>query len=406
MKFFCKILFLFILITLIIYPGELFALEGYVELRALHFPNKADTSEMRGRIFLEHKYQIRENCQFYTSGYFEDLVSNRSLDEYAARIAADDIYLMLYLSNIDIKMGYSKVTWGKLDEVTIVDIFNPINAGRFFLTFERKQAKLPLPLISTKSYVGDLSSIDFVFVPYFREPVYDTLNEKSSPFNTLNLPLDSRTKTPAQNFSNAEYGIRFSNTYNELDWSLYYAKFFDDNTAYTLNILPVPNITGKYIQSEMIGADCETTLGKWGLRAETAFFNNSVFWKKDGVDYAQAEYISTGIGLDRNFSDNYINLSTLYRKILIDDMLREPKDELSLIGRIQRKFSYDTKKIELSGVYNLKDESSFARGMYSVSFFENFWVDFIVGIFYGKGTGTLSSFKKSDFVSLNATYNF
>ena len=86
-------------------------------------------------------------------------------------------------------------------------------------------------------YIYDITEKGYnLFLWLYKKGVYDELNEGSSPFNAVNLPLPVEVKQPSISLKNVEYGARFSSTLREVDWSLYY--FYDvacDGTYFYLD---------------------------------------------------------------------------------------------------------------------------------------------------------------------------
>jgi hypothetical protein len=347
---------------------------------------------------------------------------------------------------VEVKIGYSKVFWGKLDQLTPTDIVNPLDISKLFLEAERKEAKLAVPLLMISPYFGKQSRLDLILVPFFEEGTYDELNEKSSPFSIEKFPpplekLPVEEELPSKNLNNMEYGGRFSSTFREIDWSVYYFRGFCDLPMYKLNyrfnpilneFIPDTMIQAEYFKYNMFGYDFELVKGKWGIRGEGAFFTDQGFQKKGILDYTRGNSFMGGFGLDRSFGDNYLNFSVLYRKIFVDDDIEEKKDEITLLGNIERKFSYETKVIKLFSIYNTMSNSIFLKGTFSimtrviklfsiyntmsnsiflkgtlsVNLLENLWVDLSIGIFEGKEEDTLAKLKDSDFFYIKCKYNF
>ncbi len=165
-------------------------------------------------------------------------------------------------------------------------------------------------------------------------------------------------------------------------------------------------IKAEYFKGDMFGFDFEMVKGKWGIRGEVAVLSNVGFQKKDTVDYAKGSSFTGGLGIDRGFGDNYLNFTVLHRKISVDDAIAEKKDEMTLLANVRRTFAYETKTIELAGLYNTAAGSMFLKGTFSINLLENLWADLSMGIFEGKGGDTLSEFRDSDFFLIKCKYNF
>jgi len=398
---------------------SVYSFNGYIETNALYYPHKEDMFEWRNRLFLEKRKDVKDWLTFYISGRTDALLSDREEEKNDILVRVDDAYCNLYLAKGEIKIGYSKVFWGKLDQLTPVDIVNPLDISKLFLETERKEAKLAAPFFMVSPYFGEQNRLDFMVLPFFKKGTYDELNEKTSPFNLEYFPspfdkLTVEEQLPSKNIGNMEYGGRFSSIFREIDWSLYYFRGFSDFPVYKLTYRynPIINesipdtIKAEYFKYNMLGYDFEFVRGKWGLRGEGAFFTDQGFQKKGILDYIKGNSFSVGFGADRSFGDNYLNFSALYRKIFVDSDIEERKDEITLLGNLERKFSYETKVIKLLSIFNTMSNSIFLKGTLSVNLLENLWADLSIGIFEGKENDTLDKFEDSDFLYINCKYNF
>ena len=124
------------------------------------------------------------------------------------------------------------------------------------------------------------------------------------------------------------------------------------------------------------------------------------------MGYTKGNYFIGGFGIDRSFGDNYFNFSALYREIFVNDEIDERRKEITLLGSIERKFSYETKMIKLSSIYNTMSDSIFIKGTLSIMFLEGLWIGASVGIFEGKENDILSKFEDSDFFLIKCKYDF
>ena len=409
------LVFSFVLLTC----GPAYSLSGHIETNAIYFPHREDIFESRNRLLLEESVDVKDWVAFYLSGRVDGLLSNREEDASGIVGKIDDAHLNLSFPKLEAKIGYSKVFWGKLDQLAPTDIVNPLDISRLFLEAERKEAKLAVPLFMVSPYFGEESRLDLILVPFFREGTYDELNEETSPFNIVHLPapldqLPVEEELPSRDVGNMEYGGRFSSTFREVDWSLYYFRGFCDFPLYKLtyyfnpilNEMTPDKIKAEYIKNTMFGYDFEFVKGKWGIRGEGAFFADQGFQKEGTLDYTRGDSFLGGFGVDRSFGDNYLNLSALYGRIFVDDDIEERKEEITFLATIERRFSYETKVVKLFSVYNTRSDSMFLRGTLSINLLENLWVDLSIGLFDGSEKDILSKLKDSDFVYIKCKYSF
>ena len=415
-----KIILMMIFFSFVLLPCEsAYSVNGYIETNALYFPHRENMIEFRNRFFLEEKEDIKDRFTVYISGQADVLLSNRDEENNDIKGKIDDVSITFFFTKGELKIGYSKVFWGKLDQLPPTDIVNPLDISQLFLETERKKAKLPVPLFMISPYFGQQSRLDLIVVPFFEEGTYDELHEDSSPFHIVHFPTPFDTfpveeQLPSKNRRNMEYGGRFSSIFREIDWSLYYFKGFCDFPLYKLtydfdsivNEFIPDTIRADYFKYSMLGYDFEFVKGKWGIRGEGAFFNGQGFQKKGVLDYTKGNSFTLGFGVDRSFGDNYLNFSALYQKISVDSSIEEREEEITFLAELEKKFSYDTKVIKLFSIYNTMGKSIFLKGTFSVNLLENLWIELSAGIFEGREKDVLSKFEDSDFYYVKCTYNF
>jgi len=387
--------------------SAVYAFNGYGEIKGVYYPNQNDLYELRSRLFIEEKVYLKDWLSLNLNGRIDGLLSNREENKNDLFLNLDDASLMFYFSTVEIKCGYTKVFWGKLDYLSPIDIVNPPILSELLLTNERREAKLPVLLLMGCSYFGDTNHIDFILVPFYKKGIYDEFDEQNSPFNIVRLPLPLEEELPSKSIDNIEYGLRVSSSFRTIDLSLYYYSGFQDFLSYRLEQDFPPNkIEAQTTRTHMVGADFECVSGEWGIRGEGAFFTNMGYQKKDIIDYVKGDSFTTGISFDRSYGDNYLNVSALYKKIFVDEDIEEEKDEITVIVNVERRFSYETKKIEFFSIYNVMSTSLYFNGMLNISIIENLWLDLSFGIFYGEGGDVLSKLIDSDLFLVKCRYNF
>lgn len=381
-----------------------FSFSGKIQTSGFFYSEKDGLFETRSCFLLEGKKEIKDWLIFSPSMRINGVFSNKEEAENKIFPCPNDIRLNFYFPAMDIKIGYSKVFWGKLDQISPVDIVNPLDITRLFLEGEKKEAKLAVSLLEISPYWGE-SRFDFILVPFFRKGTYDELKKKNSPFEPVCFPLPLEENLPSENIENMEYGGRFSSTLKEIDWSLYYFRGFGDFPSYCLDI-NLNKIDADYFKNDMFGCDFELVKGKWGIRGEGALLTNIGFQSKNSLNYTRGDSFTGGLGADRTFGNNYLNLNLLYKKVFVDTDVEEEKDEVTVTANIEKKFSYETKRIEIFSMYNIVVNSLFVKGTFSVSWWENFWTDLTAGIFEGEGRDNLSKFRSNDFFSIKFEYSF
>ena len=95
-----------------------------------------------------------------------------------------ELYVELVSEHADLRLGYSRVVWGRLDELQPTDVVNPLDLAKFF--FEgRAEARMPVAMARARFFLAASTTLEALVVPQFRPGRFDQLDEPTSAFNLL-----------------------------------------------------------------------------------------------------------------------------------------------------------------------------------------------------------------------------
>jgi hypothetical protein len=399
---------------------------GYVSLFGDYFPEQ-DASELRGRVFVEQKLEPAAGIRVTASGFAEGLVGR----DTAGIVRVHDANVEWLGKKADVLVGYTRVTWGKLDEIQPTDVVNPLDVSRFF--FEgRGEARIPVLLLRGRFHPSENVSIEGVYVPDFRPGRFDRLAEGSSPFNIAatttagevvclaigcpTLPPTVVERQPPFTGKNAQGGGRVSMTTGRVDWSVSAYRGYEAFGLYRLDrpspaAAPVsPTILVEYPRFTMLGGDFEAVRGKWGFRGEVAAFVDDNFQSPD-LRIVRGRSFDAGAGVDRRAGDYTLSATVLvhsesYDAPLAVDDDRDDRHDLSLVASLDRTFSRERYRFRGFGVFNTTEGSAFVRGIGMANLRDNFALEASIGWFAGDGRDLVGRFGDSDFVYLRVKYYF
>lgn len=360
---------------------------GYVSTVVDFFPDRGDVTELRARAFAEQKASPADGVRLTLSGVVEGLVAHRGEGVRDAVASLHDATVELTLGRVDLLTGFTRVAWGRLDELQPTDVVNPIDASRFF--FEgRSEARLPVPLARGRLFFTDDVVLEAIYVPAFRRGRFDWLDEETSPFNLAanlpDVPIDDRE--PPVTFRNSQGGARFSATAGRVDWSLSAYRGIEPFGFYT--VWP-GGLLRTYPRFTMIGADFETARGEWGVRGEVAAFVRDSFQGESSVERGRS--YDAGVGFDRRAGGYRIAGTAIVH--------HEPsRTGLSLIVAADRTFARETQSLRVFGVYGATEGSGFLRGILTSKLRDQVALETSVGWFAGAGRDLTGRFEENDFV--------
>lgn len=405
---------------------------GHVSLLVASFPNRDNAVELRVRAFVEEKVEVSSRLRLTLSGFAEALVADRASEvSRTAIFRVQDANIELKAGRLDLLAGFARVAWGRLDELQPTDVINPLDVSRFF--FEgRNDARLPVPLVRARVFVKGDTSIEAIYVPFFRRGRFDQLDEETSPFNitpdpgtgiVVCLAIGCPTLPPAvvelepdRSVRNAQGGVRLTATTGRVDWSVAAFRGFEPFGLYSLAIPlpgppPVERIDQTFPRFTMVGGDFETVFGEWGIRGETAVYADDNFQSAD-LRPVQGHSVEAGVGVDRKAGSYTLSGTVLVHHEAYEvplrtlDGVRMDRTDVSLVVSGDRTFARERYRLRTFGVYTPNEDSAFVRGIGTASVRDNLVLEGSVGWFLGTGNDAVGRFSDSDFAYARLKYFF
>jgi hypothetical protein len=349
-------------------------------------------TEMRTRVFVERKQELGEHIRLQLSAYVDGLIAHRlSGAARAATARPQDLYAEFHSEHFDVRLGSSRLVWGRLDEFQPTDVVNPIDLSRFLLE-GRSEARLPVGLVRLRWFLPRASTLEAVTAPVFRASRFDQLEERTSPFNlgpadvSVALPVERRE--PAASRRNTQGGVRFTSTIRRVDVGVSAYRGF--RSFPIISIDPPRGLLESFPRFTMIGGDFETVHGTWGVRGEVAAFVEDALQSSSAAMPIDANTLDAGIGIDRRAGSYRVAANLLYSHRLEDDV--------SIVVAADRSFARETRTVRLFAVYNPADGTTFARGIVSTSVRDNVSLEGSCGLFTGASADVFGRLTRRDFL--------
>ena len=372
--------------------------DGSVSMMVDVFPDLSDqagrqsASELRTRVFVERKQDVGDHLRLELSGYFDALVGDRLTG--AAReaiVRPQDLYAEFHGERFDLRAGFSRIVWGKLDEFQPTDVVNPIDLTRFLLE-GRSEARLPAGLVRGRWFFRNGTAVEGIVVPAFRASRFDQLDEATSPFNLsasdVRIALPVERREPAASWQNVSGGARVTSTLGRVDVGV--SAFRGYRSFPLLSIDPPRGLLESFPRFTMVGGDVEAVRGAWGVRGEVAGFVEDRVQSPDGAAPIEARTVDAGIGVDRRAGDYRIAANAMYSHRLEDDF--------TLVIAADRSFARETRTARLFAVYNPSNGTTFTRAILMAALRDNVAVEGSGGIFSGVSDDTLGRLTQRDFL--------
>jgi hypothetical protein len=158
----------------------------------------------------------------------------------------------------------------------------------------------------------------------------------------------------------------------------------------------------------MVGGDFETVRGEWGIRGEVAAIVNDSFQSAVVPRAMDGRSVEGGVGADRRAGDFRVSGNVLVRHRFADDGPASAFDEtdVNLIASIDRSFSRETRTLQVFGVYDPTEATSFLRGIVTVKLNDRLSIEASGGLLSGSGPDTLGRFTDRDFAYVKIKRHF
>jgi len=395
--------------------GQAVDVRGDVSVLGLTMPNHPEsgaTHELRSRARVEVTADPTPWVRLKFEGTVDGLVADRTgrVDDLVVR--AREAWVEVRGTRADVRAGYGRLVWGRLDEIQPSDVLNPLETSTYFLE-GRSEARLPVAFVRSRLFFTDETSVEAVISLPGRRGRFDSLDEPTSPFNLLNdlvfpasVVANIDRREPDASWRSLQVGGRVSTTMGRVDASVSAYRGYESFGTLSLEptvgptppgALVVGRLVERYSRFTMVATDAETVVGPWAIRGEAAYFPDRQVTGAFGAVEGRA--FDIGLGVDRAAGDYRVFTSVVWHRDWTTAGPSLVNHDVSLIGSIERRFSRDRYLVRVFGVANPVDESGFVRGLAAWSVRDNVSVEASGGVFIGSesGTDTLSRFRNRDF---------
>jgi hypothetical protein len=372
---------------------------------------RQSVTELRGRVFAERQNEIGTHLRIHMGGYVDGLVADRENTGGTgtttdAIVRPTDVYVDLVTSRAELRVGASRVVWGRLDEFQPTDVVNPLDLSRFLME-GRSEARLSVGLVRGRVFLAKSTAVEAIVVPAFQRGRFDQLEESSSPFDLTRTVIPKVRDEPSFGSESVQGGVRLTSTTARVDWSLSAFRGIRPFPTSTLTASAVPVIRESFPRFTMLGADFETVHGEWGVRGEVAAFVDDELQSLRAVRGVPGHSLNGGVGIDRRAGDYRIAANVLWLRSAVDrdDPAALPfvgdgeveRTDVSLVVAADRSFARETRTLRVFGVYDPADATMFTRVIGAVSLRDNWWFEGSGGVFSGTSIDVIGRLTRRDF---------
>lgn len=377
---------------------------------------------------------------FTASGSNADIAVNLDVTpagDNESPVSIDEAYARAYWGKLDLEAGIRKLSWGKADSASVLDVANPTDLSDLTVT-DSLDRKIARPMLHASWSLGDFTRLEGVFEPSFEGNSYD-LEGRWKPRQVESLPgrilaavnplvaanpafqaALSAAEVPYPDTSTleyAQYGLRLATTVGSSDlglqyWcgnlpkpAIYVTGYGGDASALAVHV--------DYNRYHQIGADWASVVATVNARAEIAANVTDDLSGDDGSVYNPALLWSVGFDRDLVAGVN-LNAQGSGSIRLMDDKVSDTIDDAeadasatktTVTAKLSKKFMKDEFEIGVAGLWGIEDRDFLA--MPSLVWTKgDTEVEVSGGIFGGDRDGELGYFDENDYVSMSLTCKF
>jgi|GEM_PF-1631990 len=409
--------------------------------------------DIETRLRLENKIELKEwdaLIQLNAELTYEALIHKDQHTQKDTDLLLKEAYVQVRKPNYSFALGRQIVTWGKLDNVVVLDRFSPQDYKRFIL-YDKQERKLPM-LMAKFDYFGDNFDLEAVAAPFLKHSavwffdsdwaVYDQLKrsflEGAYPLATKDviarINTVEREKLVDQTLDNIQCGLRWRQRLEGADIGLYYMyvnnslpglrestangnilkRFLNyptnANLAQLLGLAPTDTdltLIEEHPRTQVIGIDAETVLGAYGLRGEFAATLGGPYLRSD-FSYVRKDNIIFGLGIDHRTADNlYYNIQFI-ETIILDYEPLFPEEEYGhqITATLTKEFLRGKLILGLRHAYNISYGDWMLNPKLTYKIKEGLEGTLAGFLFNGDPTTMFGRYSDKDLFYLQLKYNF
>ena len=332
----------------------------------------------------------------------------------------DEAYLKMLFSSVVITGGIQKMNWGRAEDLSVLDIVNPRDKTDLTLMYAPQEMKIARPLISSVVYLPHDLKLEGVYLPVFEgnrivtgktdrwySQQFDRIVQTDPSFFTRAV---SAVKTNTLAYSQGG-GRLTAAVGGKHDLGVQY--FYGRLPELAFETLSPAIFTGLYNPYHHIGIDYGVGIGPVSLSAELAanitsdlsgnnpaVYNPSLAWNAGAV-YSAPLGFTLSVNVAENIKLHHNSIGTQNYDVEAGKKVIDTKLAFSVSQTLLRN-SFEWK---LGAIVELEDaDFCIMPGIHWQ--FATLLLDCNVGIFGGKGTGSLGQFARNSFIRFTAAYEF
>jgi hypothetical protein len=407
---------------------------GFVEQFGLFYarrPNASDTlAAAQARLHLWGRAPLGGRLRLHGSwdgrlDTHRDVDRGRWLDFSQRRLrepggAVSELYVDAKLGRMDLRIGSQQIRWGRADG------FNPTdNAVPYGYLDLFSDARIAVPAAKADLYTGK-ARFEAAWIPFFTPTRLPLLGQRWFPHLPATVraapepgaePVDvdlvyreGARRFPARTLANGQWGVRYNQLVPRAEFSVSYFDGFDDLPLFRTSAVAdrgaarpraIVVLDREYHRVRIVGADFASSLSRFGIRGEAAYFARSAPNQRD--------YALFVFGIDRAWGDwsTIVQLAGQHAPVAegAAPVFPELGMRSTLLFRIERTLS-PAASFEVKGAARLRDGDFMLRPLYTRSLSNRWRLRLGATLIGGPEEGFFGQYRDSSRAELELRYTF
>ena len=337
-------------------------------------------------------------------------------DDNRLELDLRQIYVDLYFSWMDLRIGRQQVVWGKADGVFITDVVSPKDLSEFLLP-DFEEIRLGVTAVRADFYIGE-HTIELIWVPIFtptRMPGQGSMWRPDSALPTGAVMDGGRQDVPLA-MKNGEVFARYSVMSSWGDLEFVGAWMWDDDPAMHRTMTmeaetgqPSVTITPQHHRLPMGGASFSTAVGPFVLKTEAAYYHGKKYQTEDPAapdGLVEKSYIHSMVGASVKIWEINTGLQYIQRAIIDHDRGQVTEQfEHTMTVQLSMDFLRETLHVSLFSYIGIEPWNALVRPTISYDFPGGIQALLGTNLFFGD-EGTFGQFDANDMVYAKVKYSF
>jgi len=335
-----------------------------------------------------------------------------------------ELYLDLYFSNFDLRVGKQQVVWGKADGVFITDIVSPLNLTEFLLP-DFDEIRTGVIAAKLDYYIGN-GTFEAIWIPQFTPTIRPASGSiwYSQPDFPAPATFDWSQSEINPSLENSEIFVKYSAMTSRVDFELMGGYTWDDNPSMHIQkevaidsstMPPHPVLTGLTITPQhhrltVGGGSFSSEMKGVIFRGEAAYYNGKYFQTADPAAtdaLIQKNYLHYVAGIDFNIGSVKLSTQFIQQYILDYNDFIDQKEVLNTATFLAH---YDmlreTLHLDLFSYIGLTNGDALIRPKVTYDFDDSFSILVGGNIFVGDEEGQFGQYSDNSMVYAKIKYNF